>query len=373
MKTAQMNPQQQNAIARQMLLGAAMPVRKKVGTFSGNALGSTLRVRLLNVGLTTRLIIGVRAQVDITILGVPSAVGGAYNLLNQVRLIDYNQIERVSADAYSLAMVNGFRKRRTLDTAVASIGFTPAATDVNAVFVQPTSVANNQALNFFVDVPFCVDSEMGDLRGLSWSQAVVGEQFVNLKFADALVGTDPLLSPYSSGTMTLDDIVVDVWQEYLIPPDNPAALPLLDLSTAYEIKGLLRSQSDIASGGQKLINYPNVRNVLSSFHVGIDNNTAMDSTDISSLQLLINSSQIMREDSYASMRRSMRNIVRADASSGSFYEDHRQYPISTALYGNVQLAVNFGTVVGGGNTYIASTFESTYAVGSPLPGVTTQG
>lgn len=372
MKSDQMNPTYQNAMARQALMSGALPVRKLIGSFAGNALGSTRRIRLLNVGLSTRLVVGVRAQIDITVLGVPSAVGGAYNLINQVRLIDYNQIERVSSDAYSLAMINGYRKRRALDTAVPSIGFTPSTVDTSSVFVQPTIVANNQALNFFFDVPFCVDPEAGDLRGLSWSQAVVGEQFLTLKIADALVGTDPLLFPYTGGTMTLDDIIIDVWQEYLIPPKDPNALPLIDLSTVYELKGLLRSQSDIASGGQKLINYPNVRNVLSSLHIGVDNNAAMGPSSISSLQMLINSSQIMREASYASKRREMRNIIRGDAAAGTVYEDHRQYPIATALYGNVQLAINFGAITGG-NTYVSSTFESTYASGSPLPGVTTQG
>jgi hypothetical protein len=372
-----MTPMQQNAIARMMLMGnesmvpASVPVRIKLGTFSA-ALGDTLRVKILNVGMTTKLTYQVRAQIDITALATPSATSGVYGLTPQVRFVDYNQIERVACDAYSLSIINGFRKRRISETFVSPAGFAVGAAEVADINNQPTAIANNQLLNYFVDVPLAVDPENGDFRGMSFSQTVVGEQFLNIKIADALVGTDPTLFAYTAGTMTLDSLVVDVWQEYLTQPQDPAAIPLMDVSTVYEIKGLFRSPSDIASGGQKIINYPNVRNILSSTHVLVDNNAPMGETQIASVDMFLNSANVLRQDSFASLRRRMRNTARGDAASGTIHQDHRSYPISTYLYGNVQIYFTFATITGG-NTYALSAFESTYAAGSPLPGITTQG
>lgn len=370
-KQDQVNPIMQNAMARQQLLQTALPIRKKVGTFTGNALGSTLRVKLLNVGLTTGIQLQVRTNVTTTGTVVQSPIG-AFALTPQVIFTDYNQIDRVNTDAYSLQALRAFKRKR-IDDSWAPATIFPNSTVAPSVSALPSGVVTNQPLSYFIDVPLAMDVENGDLRGMSLSQAVVGEQFISIKFADTILGADPTKNVYTSATtaVIVGDIIVDVYQEYL-QPQSMDSLPFMDLSTIYEIKGLFNSNSDIAVNGQKLINYPNVRTVFSSLHNCFDNGTFMNGTDITSLQLLVNSSQILREDSYITKKRWMVDEVQGEIGQQCIYNSHRSAPISTAIYGNVQFALNFGTITGGANTFIQSQFESLYASGTPLPGISTQ-
>lgn len=369
----QMSPQQQNAMARQMLLQTSLPIRKKVGTFTGFGLGETARIRLLNVGLTTNVQLKITYNLTTTLAPVQSGFGGAV-IANQVVLTDYNQIERVNTDGYSLKALRGFKRRRLDGLTSAAYPQYPDLANTTEFETFQTGNVTDQTNSVFIDVPFAVDAEMGNLTGISLSQAVVGEQFVTVKFADDLLGDDPLLYPYqSSGTSTaalVGTITVEVWQEYL-QPQNVQFIPMIDASTIYEVRGLYKSSSDISTAGEKLINYPNVRTVFSSFHVAIDDDAQMGTTQINSIELLANSSQILSQDSYASKRRFMYGELGGNIGDGTILMNHRSFPISTAIYGNVQMQLKFGTITGG-NTYIQSQFESIYASGTPLPGISTQ-
>jgi hypothetical protein len=371
----QMNPIQQNAVGRMALMSPSNPLAiKRIATLSSVALGSTTRQKLLNVGFTTRVLMHVRAQVDITVLGVQSATSGVYGLVPDVRLIDYNQVERIRSDAASLMAMQSQKRRRVLDSLAEAeldtVAPYPSVATVNPVR-YPTAVANNQPLEFWVEVPFCVDVMAGDLRGLSLSQTVQGEQYLQFSTASALVGSDPGAAPYTAGTMTLDSITVDVYQEYY-QPQGQIPLPMLDLSTIYEFSGLFSSTSDIATGGTKIVPYPNVRTVLASYHSCVDNATPMTSTQLSTVKMLVNSSQIIRERTFQAQTREAQNRVRSQVPQGSVYIDHRDQPVSTAIYGNVQINFDFATITGG-TTYVRSTFESLYQRGTPLPGISTQG
>ncbi len=371
---ADLTPVQQNAIARSNLLnGGAIPIRKRIGAFTGFALGDTARVKLLNTGLLTNVQLRISYNVTTTNSPTNSGFGGA-SIANQIRLVDFNQIERVATDGYSLKALSAFKRRRLEGMTSAAYPIYPTLSSNNEFEKFQTGNVTNQQNQVFIDVPFCVDASIGDTRGLSMAQTVVGEQFVTVKFADALLGADQLLFPYqTSGTSTaalVGTITLEVWQEYL-QPQNMMSIPLIDASTIYEIRGLFRSTSDIATNGEKLINYPNVREVLSTFHVNLDNSVPMTAAGISSINLLANSSQILSEDSYESKRRWMYNTVGGNIGNGTVYMDHRNMPIMTAIFGNVQLQMRYGTVTGG-NTYVQSQFESLYASGTPLPGISTQ-
>ncbi|MGH8710376.1 MAG: hypothetical protein ACREVA_03545 [Burkholderiales bacterium] len=365
----QMDPVQQNMYARQMLLQTAIPIKKRVGRFTGFALGSTAKIRLLNTGLT----VGLKALVSITMdltATPPQSIFSLFPLVQRVTLTDYNQIDRVDTDAFSLMVANSRRRDELLDARVTP--FYTGAVFNSEVYAFPTTGAAQVAL-LWIDIPFSVDPSHGDLRGVSLSQSVVGEQFVSFRFCDTLVNADPTQAPYASGTVVITagtTIGVELWQEYL-QPQNMQSLPLIDLSTIYEIKGLFRTTSDIGTNGQKLINYPNVRTVLSASHLLIANNLPPTGTVLSTLQLLANSSQILNENSYASKQREQMNRFNSHVSQALLDFDHRASPISTAIFGNIQLALNFGTVPGG-NTFVQSQFESLYASGSPLPGISTQ-
>lgn len=369
MQPQQQDPVQQNNMARAVLQTSAVPVRKRIGVFTGFTLGQSAKIRLLNSGLTLAVRLKITATIDTTtaIFGL----SGQHGLVQRVTLTDYNQIDRVDTDAYSLMIANSRRRDEILDAYVSRQVQGSAAATIP--YPQIVTTANAQKLVLWLDVPFAVDPNRGDLRGISLSQTVVGEQFVTVRFADALVDADPTKAPFISGTAILtagSDISVEVWQEF-VQPQTPAAIPLIDASTVYEIKGLYRSTSDIATNGQKLINYPNVRTVLGSTHLCVLNNLEPTEAALSSIQMLANSSQILNDHSLASKLREQSNRFNALPSAAVLDYDHRAFPIMTALYGNIQLAFNFG-VTPGGNSFIQSQFESLYASGSPLPGISTQ-
>jgi hypothetical protein len=368
--TQQVDPVVANAQARSILQNTALPIRKRIASRTDLALGQVYRQRLNNTGLTTG--VQLRVSFNVTTTGTTTqGQFGAYSFVPRVTLTDYNQIERVSSDAFSLQLIRGFKRRR-FDDLVGTGYIFPGNPSVHNFANFPTGTLTNQEVSFFIDVPFCVDTERGDTRGLSLSQTVVGEQFVEIKIADALIDPDPTKGIFSAATtaVLVGNVRVEVYQEYL-QPQNMASLPMMDLSTIYEIKGLFRSTSDIATNAQKLLNYPNVRTVFSSTHLAIDNNTGVLQAGLPSIQLLANSSQILQEHSLNTLRRWMVDEVQGDYGQGVIFFNHRNFPISTSIYGNVQLALNWGTITGG-NTFTLSTYESIYASGTPLPGISTQ-
>jgi hypothetical protein len=153
---------------------------------------------------------------------------------------------------------------------------------------------------------------------------------------------------------------------------------MIDLGTIYEIAGGLTDSSNIVSGANKFINWPNNRAILSVLHTFDDPATTtslgspLNETDVALLTLLINGNTNVRQLTPALLRMHMRYHLGVDLPSGTFYLSSRRQPITTQLYGNVQtqILLNNVTVVSAiGTPYFNNQFESFYLSGTPLPGV----
>src|SRR5437870_462740 len=93
-----------NLQARAALLASAPRLRKKLGKFSTLNLGDTTRIKLFNVGVITRLLVLVECTVAIGTAIATASARAPYNLINRIRLTDYDGTDRVNLTGYQLFM-----------------------------------------------------------------------------------------------------------------------------------------------------------------------------------------------------------------------------------------------------------------------------
>jgi hypothetical protein len=370
-----MTPQemiQQNQGLRMALLQSAPRMRKNLGAFTqgGNPSGTT-RIKLFNVGIITKIVLDVVGSLDIaTTIATPSPKA-PFNLINRIKLTDYDSTDRVNCSGYQLWVLQCIRNQT-------AYGYNNESQTAVLLSPQvPTAIAANGVIRFQLEIPLAFDAEK-DLRGALLAQTAVGEAYVNIDWnslltsagnADAVYNTATGTVVQSSGTF----FTVNVFQEYLLPQNvgNQVPIPVLDMMTVYEIAGAIRTSDNIAANQEKIINYPNLRSVI-GFYANFINNGVMNAaqTDMTRFKLIANGNNVLREynptDKLFDQRRWM--IADCDLRVGTYFEMHRTKPIETALYGNVQYSLTPSSV-SGTNTNFEICFESFYTKGSQLPGL----
>lgn len=365
----------QNMQLRQALLATAPRMRKSLGNFSTNGTpGNTTRIKLFNVGVTTRILLDVYMNYTVGTANATLSPKAPWNILQKVKLTDYDGTDRINASGFQLWMLNSVRAGGQ----PYGRNNTSAATVLTAPVI-PVAVGA-QVANFQIEVPVAFQPT-SDLRGAMLTQTAVGEAYINidwnsLPFANG--NADAIFN--GSGTTTVTGVTfnVNVYQEYLLPQQigNQVPLPTLDLMTVYEFAGSLKSADNIAVGQEKLFNYPNVRSVIGTY-LNFVNNGVMNAapTDISKFRLIANGNNVLRE--YGPNDKLFEQRITAamggfapmsDLAPGAYFELHRDLPIQTAQYGNVQYGVT-PSAANGGNQYFEVGFESFYTKGSTLPGL----
>lgn len=353
---------QQNMMDRQTLINTGVHQTVTLGTFGPYTPGQTANIRTRNVGVMTKLRVRVRANVTIaTAVGTVSPFG-PYGLVSKVSFLDYNTTERIALPAVQLYEILSARHGRPWMPTGQGLVDTGQT-------LQPTAVAaganNNFVFNF--DVPLAMDPK-GDLTGAILAQTIVGEQFLRLTVNpnSQVDPYTPYLAPVASSLVTVNSVFFDVWQDY-IQPQGPN-LPLMDLNTVYELSAMYTSSDNIVAGGTKYIDYPNVRKVIGMYFDYINNATVtVNETDINTITLIANGNTNMQEYDPLQLRKQMRTHIGGDLPAGRYFLRSPRNPISTFIYSQVQLAINFANVTG--SPYVAYGFESTYPLNTPLPGI----
>lgn len=364
----------QNLQMRQILLASAPRENKNLGTFTA-ALGGTTRVKLFNVGIGTKLLLFVSAPVTIgTATAVPSGKA-PWNLISRVRVTDYDGTDRINLSGFQLFVWNCVRRRTYYS-------FNNEA--ATAVFTNPSvpTAVGTATLSFYVEVPLAYDVDnpvvmAQDLRGAMMMQTAVGESYLNVDWNASLYTNNDVESVYAgAGTTTVVlvttplGISLTVWQEFLMPQavgaNGAVPLPLLDLNTVYEFIGNIRSSDNLAVGAQRLFPYPNLRSVIGSYYNYVAGGVL--ATTVTGLQLIVNANNIILDDSYTSKLIKQRLFLNGtDTAAGVFFYPHRDKPVETWLYGNVQ--VGFTPSAVGANPYVEQGYESFYTKGAALPGI----
>lgn len=360
---------QQNQIMRQALLQSAPRMRKNLGNFTGGTVGSTTRIKLFNVGITTKIVLDVIATFDIAVAIATASPKAPFNLISRVKLTDFDGTDRVNCSGYQLWVAQCARNK-------VPYGYNNGSqTAVLTSPLVPTAIGAGATMRFQIEIPLAFD-DTRDLRGALLTQTAVGEAWINIDWNTLLVSNgnaDAVYNGAAATTVTNGAFQVNVFQEYLLPQNigGQVPLPALDLMTVYELAGALKSSDNIAVGQEKLFNYPNVRSVIGAYFNYV-NNGVMNSavTDTSRFRLIANGNNVLREylptDKLFDQRRWM--MADADLRVGTYFEMHRDKPIETALYGNVQYGIT-PLLAGGGNQYFEVLFESFYTKGSTLPGL----
>lgn len=362
----------QNAALRAALLQSAPRMRKQIGTYTGGTLGGTTRIKLFNVGITTKLLLDVFVNIDIGTAVATASPKAPFNLISRIKLTDYDGTDRVNCSGYQLWVLQCVRNQTVY-------GYNnESQTAVLTTPLVPTAVGANAPFRFQIEVPLAYNPA-NDLRGALLTQTAVGEAWLNIDWNTALVSNGNADAVYNGGATTTvvvnagNTISVNVYQEYLLPQSvgGQVPLPALDLLTVYEIAGAVRTSDNIAVNTEKLFNYPNVRSVIGAYFTYLNNGVMNAATaDIARFRLIANGNNILREygpyDKLFDQRRWM--IADADLRVGTYFEVHRDRPIETALYGNVQYGITPSAVTAG-NTNFEFAYESFYTKGSMLPGM----
>lgn len=366
----QQNMIQQNAALRMALLATAPKFSKHVGIFNNTA-ANTIRIKLQNVGILTQ--IRVRIQAPVTIVGgaATPSLKAPYNLLNRVRVTDYDGTDHVNTSGHQLFVANSFRNQAPYDR---------NNEGMPAVVVQPQTPtqAGNGTVDFWMVIPIAFDPA-NDLRGAMLLQTAVGDSFLSIDFNPTLFGVGNGDAVYQGGAANAVNanggvaaFTVDVWQDYLLPQalDNKGNIPIppLDLRTVYELAGMVTDNTNLALNQQKLIQYPNLRAVIGAYFSYVTNSQLSAVGNVGQVQLIANANNVVWDETEISQLFRQRRYLNGDLLAGVYAFMHRDLPIQTALYGNIQ--AGFTPIVAPVATaYIEYTFESFYAKGMALPGI----
>lgn len=353
---------QQNLVMRQIALARYPRQRKELITVTGTA-GETNRVKLFNVGIITKLLVHVRVNYTPGMSNAKLSPKAPWNMIKRIQLQDYEGFDRINLTGYQLWVINSVRKR------------TPAflnnenTKNRNGSPVFDTATTNPTDAEFIIEIPLAYN-ENNDLRGAILAQTGVGDLHLNITWNDTMSdgGNDDAV--FISNTLTtVNSITATVMQDFLFPQpvaNGQVALPLADLSTVYELNGALRMTDNVADGQERLLNYPNVRSVIGIYANWMNNGIMRDT--ISRLRLIANGNNVLIENSLSTQLHTQREWCNSDLPAGTFFMTHRDRPIETAQYGNVQLGVTFSAPPVG-YYYLEQAYESFYAKGATLPGV----
>lgn len=370
-QTAQQAAQQNHAM-RQALVASGVRSRKKLGTLTGNP-GDTVRQKLFNVGIITKLLIDVTLNVTIGVANAVQSLKGPYNFLSRVRLTDFDGTDRVNLSGFQLYVLN-CKRFNTIYGANNESGAT--------VLVNPNYpiTTGNKAIQFIIEVPVAFDPdnaivELIDLRGAIMAQTAVGEMYLNIDTNISLVSVagdiDSLFS--GAGTTTVVNnggFSITVYQDYILPqvPQGMSQppLPFIDLVTVYENVGNVKSSDNLAVNTPKIMSYPNARSVVGAFYNYVTAGSAAMG-NVSGLQIVANGNNILLDNTERTQMFNQRRFLNSDIAPGVYFNNHEEHPIETALFGNIQEYI-FPAVVSGGNQYVEYGYESFFLKGQALPG-----
>lgn len=366
--------QQQNGLARQAVLATAIDTWSQISaqTLTGTIPGQVVNIALRNVGLIKKLLVRISfqlAQAAAETLTLQPL--GTSNILSNVILTDLSNQQRVNTTGWHLMAVASAKYRWPYGAATGVSG--TAGTDcpfgyaVNYTSCQtaPATITTAAAQNVFAFYEIPVAYSDSDLRGAIYANVVNAtlnlQMTVNPNLVVASNATDPnsIFCVYKSSTTsnlgTISNFQIQVYQNYLdqIPIDRNSGspiLPLQDLSTAYILNNT--TQTGITANSDNPFSYANFRDFLSTTAIYDNAGTLNVGSDINYWAIQsANYTNIQKTDPFTTAFMG-RLRERIDFPKGMYYFDHRNKPISTVQYGNMQLILNPSTATAGATVYL---------------------
>jgi hypothetical protein len=353
----QMTAQQQNDTARALISALGLEMVQQI--FSQTVVPSTqtqLNIPVRNVGLLRGFYVTVAAKMHAT--GGSAAISpfGAANLLSNISFYDLNNNLRHNTSGWHMALLTAVRKGKPYPGAFTpdllnspigfGAGFTPLSVAIPSSLPTTAPTNPNVIMTYYVPIAYGKD----DLRGsiyMGVTNATASLQLTLNTSALGASGSDPTLAVYTGGTgNSFDSATVTVYQDYIdqLPQANNGApvLPLIDLSTVYELKQT--SFSGMNVGQDFPMPYSNFRSFLSTFVV-FDNGGSLNyGSDLAYFALQAANFTNMIKTGPDIWSLWAREALGSDLPAGTYYKDHRRKPLDTNQYGNLQLIANATTV-----------------------------
>jgi hypothetical protein len=355
------DPRQINMLQRQLVTQNAVEMVQQIFSTTIATPGSTanvLNVTPRNVGLIKRFIIEISGTYTSTGAAAATAFGLS-NLLSNVTFSDLNNNQRINTTGAHLAMLKQVKTRNTppgsepistkIDDALVAGEFVSSGTAPNfPVIVYPLPSTAGAAFRAVFEVPLAYSDD--DLRGAIYANVVNATMQLQLTLNPnpSPASADNTLSVWGTATGPITAVTVTVYQVYLdqLPAgDNGVVLPMLDLSTVYELKST--TLTGIVASQDFPIPYANFRDFLSTFTVFNSTNATAglkNGSDVNYWALQsANFTNIFKIDPLLAAQFT-REVLESDLPLGTYYFSHRRKPISTLQYGNMQLILNAASV-----------------------------
>lgn len=344
-----------NMQARALVLGQAVNMWNSIytQTLSGTIPGQIINIPLRNVGLIKRMLV----KIDYDIVENNSVVltrtpFGPANTLSQVVFTDLANQTRINDAGWHLHMMATARRQSAFGAAF--LNDSPVNIGSNYRVLSAPSTINNATghVTMYYEIPVCYGDF--DLRGAIWAGVVNAtmnlQLTVNPQLLVASTGSQVLSVYKSSGAITapvVSNFTVNVYQNYLdqVPfTANGPILPQLDLATVYLLNNT--AKPGLSANQDNPFPYANFRNFMSTSVIFDQGGTLNAGTDINAWKLeSANYTNIFNVDPITACLWT-RQIIGDDFPAGVYYFDHRQKPISTIQYGNMQLILNPSSVAG---------------------------
>lgn len=358
--------QQANAMARALI--STKSVRMTQQIFSSTVVPANQPVVTVTprmVGLVMGFWVKVTASIQNTTGGgvaITPTDFGAANVLSTIQFTDLNNLVRIQTTGWHINFLNSIKGRMPYAMAMLNTDFdgvnTAGSYGANwAVITQPASIADTTTgvVTMWYYVPLAYTD--GDYRGAVFANVV--NATMQLQFAlnthpvtASTADTTNAVYQAAAGNGTMTSATVTVYQDYLdqLPMGSGQfILPMLDLSTIYEMKNT--TFSAVVANNDFPMQYPNFRDFLSTFAV-YNSNPAIaggrgTGSDINywSLQAANLTNIFKLEPALVALR--SRNLLQADFPRGTYYFGSRNKPIATTQYGNMQLVLNAATAAAG--------------------------
>jgi hypothetical protein len=360
----------QNLANREGLFASALRMSLALSPNTGNNGGTTVRQLLENVGILQALDVVVTMTVTNNAASGGSALAPSaafpYNLVDKITFTDYNRVDRVTVTAAELWMRNCFRGSKISYAANAFIEGIPNGgngynfpSDATAGAI---AAASSATLSLYFRIPISMSS--GTTMGAILMQGITGQAYANITLA-ANSSTGGYDKPFT-GDYSITNGSVQITQSYLQPQNAAQPLPAMDLSTVYELLGDQPTSDNIAVGSPKYINLPNARTVHGAY-LTFANGAYAYASDLTSLKVRASGNTYLDNDPLPVWLMRQREMLGADFLPGRYFSDYSRTPVTTNYLGQFQIELIPSSV--GSNPSVNPMFESTYMVGTQLPGV----
>ncbi len=351
----QQTANQQNMMARNLVIANSINMWNSIftTTLQGTPQGQVINVPVRNVGFIKRFVVEITYDIvennTVTLTRTP---WGPANTLSQIVFTDLANQTRINTAGWHMHLLATARRQAAFGAAF--VNDSPTNIGSNYSVISAPSTINNQtgSVRMFYEVP--VSYGDFDLRGGIYAGVVNATMNLQLTINPSLLvastASQTLAVYKSSGAVTapvVQNFKINVYQNYLdqLPfTKNGPVIPQLDQATAYLINNT--AKPGLSANQDNPFPYANFRNFMSTAVIFDQNGTLNAGTDVNAWKLeSANYTNIFNYDPYMASLLT-REIIGDDFPAATYYFDHRQKPISTVQYGNMQLILNPSSIAG---------------------------